>query len=273
MAYLAVEGDRRIYYERRNVGGKLPVIFVHGWAMSSRVWDGPMETVREAGHEVLAFDMRGCGHSDKDFDDLSISAIGSDIERLATELGLRELVLNGWSTGGAAIVDAAAKLAGRLRGLVLTGGATPKYLPGEGWAHGTPPDVFATFFPALRSARAPFLDGIARAVCKVDVGEPTIRWMFDIFMQSSSRADLTLRNLGEIDQRGLLPKIDVPVLIMQGRHDAFVSWEMAQEQTKMLPDNRLVEFPECGHAPFLEDAQRYTDELVKFLKEVEPKRR
>ena len=101
----------------------------------------------------LRFDHHGCGHSDKDFDDVSIEALGSDVVRLADHLGLQGVVLDGWSLGGAVVVDAAAKLGGRLAGLVLTGGASPHYLQGDGWAHGGTRDVFDQTLAALRDAR------------------------------------------------------------------------------------------------------------------------
>ena len=42
----------------------------------------------DAGHRVVTLDHRGCGLSDKDFDDMSINAIAGDVAALVAELGL-----------------------------------------------------------------------------------------------------------------------------------------------------------------------------------------
>lgn len=264
MAYLAVDGERRIYYERY-AGTSRPVILVHGWGMSVRVWDTVLPTLLEAGHEVVSFDHRGCGHSDKDFDDVLIADVGSDVVRLVEELGLDGVVLNGWSLGGAVVVDAAGKLGARLAGLVLTGGATPRYLQGDGWPHGGTPDIFEATLAALRDNRPEFLHALSEGVCHADVGAATIEWMWQIFMQTSPRADATLRNLGEIDQRDQLAAISVPALVLHGAHDAIVPHDIGVEASKMLSNGRLVTFEESGHATFLEENPRYRQELLDFL--------
>jgi non-heme chloroperoxidase len=264
MAYLAVDGERRIYYESY-AGTRRPVVLVHGWGMSVRIWDTVLPALLEAGHQVVAFDHRGCGHSDKDFDDVSIDTVGSDVVRLVDELGLDGVVLNGWSLGGAVVVDAAAKLGGRLGGLVLTGGATPRYLQGDGWPHGGTEDIFEETLTALRDTRPEFLHGLSQAVCHAPVGTATIEWMWQIFMETSPRADATLRNLGEIDQRETLPGISAPALLLHGVHDAIVAHDIGVEAAKMLPNGRLVEFEESGHATFLEENPKYRRELLDFL--------
>jgi pimeloyl-[acyl-carrier protein] methyl ester esterase len=264
MAYLEVEGPRRIYYERYD-GSRRPVILVHGWGMSVRCWDLLLPALLDAGHTVVGFDHRGCGLSDKDFDDVSIDAIGSDVVRLVDHLGLDGVVVNGWSLGGAVAVDAAAKLGGRLGGLVLTGGATPRYLQGDGWPHGGTRDVFEQTLAALRDTRPVFLHALAGAVCHADVGAPTIEWMWQIFMQTSPRSDATLRELGDVDHRSVLPTLQAPALLLHGAHDQIVAFDTSVEAAKMLPDARLVEFDGSGHAPFLEESERYRREVLEFL--------
>jgi len=265
MAYLAVDGDRRIYYEDYSGTGR-PIMLVHGWGMSVRVWDLTLPALLDAGHRVVSLDHRGCGMSDKDFDDVSIGAIGSDVVRLVEDLGLDGVVLNGWSLGGAVVVDAAAKLGDRLGGLVLTGGATPRYLQAEDFPHGGTPDIFSQTITALRDTRPEFLHALSSGVCHAEVGEATVNWMWAIFMQTSARADATLAELGELDQRDILPKITVPALLCHGAHDAIVPHDIGAAAADLLPDSRLVTFENSGHATFLEETPRYREELLGFLR-------
>ena len=265
MAYLTVEGDRRIYYEHYSGAGR-PIVLVHGWGMSARVWDLTLPALFDAGHEIVTLDHRCCGLSDKDFDDVSIDAIGSDVVRLVEQLGFDGVVLNGWSLGGAVVVDAAGKLGGRLGGLVLTAGATPRYLQADDFPHGGTPDIFGQTLAALRDTRPEFLHALASGVCASEVGAATVNWMWDIFMQTSARSDATLAGLGDLDQRDILAKITVPALLCHGAQDAIVPYDIGTAAAEMLPDGRLVTFDKSGHAPFLEETAKYREELVGFLR-------
>ena len=132
MGRLAVEGDRQIHFEHYGGGSKPTVVLSHGWGMGCRVWDNTVARLVDAGHGVVIYDQRCCGQSDKDFADVSIEALGADLAALCRHLRLAAPVLNGWSLGGAVAVDAAARLGNEVGGLVLTGGATPRYTQGGG---------------------------------------------------------------------------------------------------------------------------------------------
>jgi pimeloyl-ACP methyl ester carboxylesterase len=77
MAYLAVADDRKIYFEHYP-GKGLPVLLIHGWGMSCRIWDTTLVALQDAGHAVVSFDQRGCGSSDKDFPEISIEQSAAD---------------------------------------------------------------------------------------------------------------------------------------------------------------------------------------------------
>ena len=116
MARIAVEGERSIYYEQYagpraardpdpRLGHELP-----GLGHDARQPAGKRAT------RSLTFDQRGCGQSDKDFEENSIERSAGDVAALAKHLGLSRAVVNGWSLGGAIAVAAAARLGSDLRG-------------------------------------------------------------------------------------------------------------------------------------------------------------
>ena len=263
MATLAVESERSIYYEH-HAGSKRPVVLVHGWGMSCRIWDTVLPALLAADHEVVAFDHRACGSSDKDFADTSIAANATDVIALVEHLWRDRPVRNGWSLGVAVVAEAAPKLGDQLGGLVLTGGATPRYVQADDYPHGGTIEALDETMALLGADRAGFLAGLSGAVCHADVGQPVIDWMWQIFMQASPRADTTLRDLGNIDHRTVLPAITAPALVIAGTHDAIVPLGIAQVAAELLPNAALVEFEGSGHAPFLEENARYRDELVRF---------
>ena len=263
MAYLTVEDERRIYYEDHH-GDGLPVLLVHGWGMSCRVWDTTTAALTDAGHRVVCFDQRGCGASDKDFLSVGVDSGADDIVRLVDTLGLRQVVINGWSLGGALAAAAADRLGKRCAGLVLTGGATPRYVQTEDFPYGGQPGSVAETVAALRGNRTPFLHGLARAVCSKHPGDGVEDWLWSIFQQTSPAADAALAELDHLDQRELLARLEVPVLVFVGSEDGFVAPDVGRAAAAMT-SGRLVEFEGCGHAPFLEEGERYRHELGNFL--------
>ena len=128
MGYLTREDNKRVYFESHGEGDSA-VLLIHGWGMSSRTWDPVVPALVARGHRTVLIDHRGCGQSDKDFADLGIEAIAGDVVALVEALGLKTVVLNGWSLGGAVAVEAADRLGSTCKGLVLTDWAAPA----RGW--------------------------------------------------------------------------------------------------------------------------------------------
>lgn len=266
MSYLE-RGSGRIYYEHHQ-GTNLPILLIHAWAMSTRVWDSTVSALLEAGHEVIAFDQRGCGNSDKDFADYSISALADDAVALLDELGTQGLVVNGWSLGGAVATEVAHRLGARCRGLVLTCGASPRYTQADGFPFGgTPEEVLATV-AAIRPDRPTFFHAISRAVCAKPVSEAVLDWMWSIFMQASPGADRSLGELATVDQRDILGGIQAPLLSIVGTEDAFTPPGIGEFAAACATRGRAVRFEGCGHGPMFEDYDRYCAELLGFLSEV-----
>jgi pimeloyl-[acyl-carrier protein] methyl ester esterase len=267
MGYLAVEGDRKIYFEH-HAGAKMPVVLIHGWAMSCRVWDTTLSALQAKGHAVVSFDQRGCGLSDKDFREVSVDCSGTDVVKLLHHLGLKRVVVNGWSLGGAVAVCAASQLGRDCAGVVLTAGASPRYVKAPDFPHGGDPGSVNASIAAAREDRTNFFAGLTKAVCAVPQSADVERWLWSIFMQTSPAADNALLSLESMDQRAILGALDVPLLSVVGGKDVFVAPEIGRIAAKHAMRGQLVEFPECGHAPFLEVPSQYRDALLNFLERV-----
>ena len=264
MALLEVEPGQNIYYEHYR-GSGTPVVLVHGWGMTVRCWDLTLPALLDAGNEVVAFDERCCGHSDKDFSDASIAAIGSDLVKLIEATGVDRPIIVGWSFGCAVTVEAAARLGDRVGGIVLVGPPTPRYTQAEDYPHGGTAEIMEQTLGALRDTRPDFLKALSQGVCHAEVSEHAIDWMWAAFMETSPRADDSLRDLGVVDQRELLPTIQAPTLVCSGDHDAVVDPAIARVAADLLPNARLVHFEGSGHAPFLEERERFNSELLAFV--------
>ena len=266
MAYLDRESGRRVYYEDYGVGDSA-VLLVHGWGMGLRAWDYSLGALVKAGLRVVALDHRGCGNSDKDFADLGIKAIASDAVALADHLKLQHIVLNGWSLGGAVAVEAASRLGQRCAGLVLTCGATPAYLQKSDYPHGGTDQALADTLAAMAADRVNFPAALSKGVCATEVSDDIIRWMLDMFLKSSPQAASSLAELGPLDQRSVLASLTAPILSMVGAKDQVVDPQVCRSVRDYNPGAVIVEFADSGHAPFIDETERYNAELIGFIQQ------
>ena len=264
MSYLTREGNKQVYYESHGTGDTA-IVLVHGWGMSGRAWDPVLPALREAGHRVVIIDHRGCGQSDKDFGDLSIKAIAGDVVALVAELGLAGVVLNGWSLGGAVVVEAADQLGETCQGLVLTCGASPIYTQKPDLPLGGTDEDMAGTLAALNADRVNFLEGLSKVVCVKEVGPNIEHWFWQIFLQASPLAGVTLGELAQTDQRAKLSGLDMPVLSFVGSEDGFVAPPICRWVGDNHPRATVVEYEGVGHAPFIEEKDRYISDLLAFL--------
>jgi non-heme chloroperoxidase len=64
-----------------------------------------------------------------------------------------------------------------------------------------------------------------------------------------------------------LPKIKIPTLIMQAKQDKIVAYALAEQMNKAIKGSQLIPFENSGHALFLEEKDKFNQELIKFLKQ------
>ena len=263
MATLEREDGKAVYFEDYG-SGDAAILLVHGWGMGLRMWDYNVPALISAGHRVVAIDHRGCGRSDKDFDDFGIQSIAGDVVALVDHLGLNKVVLNGWSLGGAVVVAAAAQLGDRCAGLFLTCAATPCYLQKDDYPHGGTEDAMAETLAAMAADRVNFLAGLSAGVC-ADVTPDVVSWMMRSFLEATPMAAQGLAELGPLDQREVLAGLDIPVVSTVGALDQVVDPNVCRSVKDYTAGATIIEFENAGHAPQVEDAARYNEELLTFL--------
>lgn len=216
----------------------------------------------------MTLDHRGCGRSDSDFEDLSISAIAGDVVALVSELGLNSVILNGWSIGAAVSVEAALALGDICRAVVLTAGATPTHVTKPDYPHGVSPADFQELVGAVRADRENVLPNLALGCFVEGTDDKTVAWLLEMFMEASPRVVETLADLGTIDQRQKLAELSVPALVMVGAQDGVVDPNVCRSVQDFHTQTTTVEFENSGHVPFVEEKDKYNTTLLEFAAQV-----
>lgn len=107
MAFLHRDGVA-LYYERRE-GPGTPVVLIHGWCCDHTFLAPQAAHFADAGHDVIAVDLRGHGHSDKPHQSYPIATFADDVAWICGALGLVRPILIGHSMGGVAAYDIACR--------------------------------------------------------------------------------------------------------------------------------------------------------------------
>ena len=79
-------GTIELYYEDHGAGR--PVVLVHGWPASERMWEKQMAALVGAGFRVIAYDRRGFGRSSQPWSGYDYDTFAQDLHHLMTKLDL-----------------------------------------------------------------------------------------------------------------------------------------------------------------------------------------
>jgi pimeloyl-ACP methyl ester carboxylesterase len=244
-----------IAYSR--IGEGLPIVRSLGWftnlemewqyITSRRFWQ---QMASE--HEIVRYDGRGIGVSDREVEELSLETRLSDLETVINATGHKQVALLGMSEGGMTAMAFAAKYPDKVSHLILWGAALigtreedtekwmalTKLIP-SGW--GSESDSFRQLFTGL------FLpDGTA------DQNQ-----FFNDMQKASATPDLALKMLasvGRTDVRELAKRIKTPTLVMHRKGDLVTDQRRALEIARTIPGARLMLLEGANHWMWMQEA-------------------
>ncbi len=87
-----------LYYQ--DLGDGPPVVLIHGWPLSHRMWESQVAALTAAGYRCVAYDRRGFGESERSTGGYDYDTFASDLNDLMVHLDLRGVTLVGFSMGG-----------------------------------------------------------------------------------------------------------------------------------------------------------------------------
>lgn len=236
MAYLTVNGVE-LFYEDEGAGQ--PVVFLHGWGTSGRVWGGQLPDLVQD-HRVITVDWRGCGRSTRPVAGNSIADIARDILELVSALALPAPVLVGSSIAGAFVIEAALAEPARLGGIVLVDAGVHFFSQGLG-------EQMRDLLAALRADRAGTLAAIVPNWFRPDASAALHDWTVRQILDSGVYIDQLIADQARYDPRSRLGELAVPVTFLHGELDAEIPREVPEQCAALIPGAAVILVEGAGH--------------------------
>ena len=266
-----------IFYKDWGAKAAQPIVFHHGWPLSSDDWDTQMLYFLAEGFRVVAHDRRGHGRSSQADTGNDMDHYAADASAVAEHLDLRNAVHIGHSTGGGEVARYVAQFGqpqGRVAKAVLVSAVPPLMLKTDANPGGTPIAVFDGFRKALAENRAQFFLDVASGPFygfnrpNAVVSDGIIRNWWRQGMMGSALAHYDgIKAFSETDQTADLEAITVPMLVLQGDDDQIVPYEDASlVQAKLLKNATLKIYKGFPHGMLTTHAEVLNPDLLAFVK-------
>jgi non-heme chloroperoxidase len=262
-----------IFY--KDWGAGQPIVFSHGWPLSSDDWDTQMMFFVARGYRVVAHDRRGHGRSAQVADGHDMDHYADDLNAVVQHLDLRDAVHIGHSTGGG---EGARFLArhgqGRAAKAVLISSVPPLMLQTDANPGGLPKSVFdglqeqtatrrSSFYRELASG--PFY-GFNRPGATLDEAVVENWWRQGMTGGAKAHYDGIVA-FSQTDFTEDLKQITIPVLVMHGDDDQIVPYaDSGPLSAKLLPNGSLKTYQGFPHGMPTTEAATINADLLEFIK-------
>jgi len=253
MATLTRNDGTQIYYKDWGTGQ--PVVFSHGWPLSSDAWEDQMMFLADRGYRCIAHDRRGHGRSSQPWEGNEMNTYADDLAALTEALDLRDAIHVGHSTGGGEVVRYIGRHGTkRVSKAVLISAIPPLMLKTAANPAGLPIEPFNQLRAAVQADRSQFfMDlsmpfyGFNRPGAKVSQGLRDSFWLQSMMCGMKGAYDC-IKAFSETDFTEDLKKMDVPTLILHGDDDQIVPIvASALLSSKLVKDATLKVYPGAPH--------------------------
>jgi len=274
MPFVTTPDGTEIFYKVWGRGQ--PLVFHHGWPLSSDDWDAQLMFFVLRGYRVVAHDRRGHGRSTQTSEGHDMDTYAADAAAVVSHLDLRDAVHIGHSTGGGEVARYVAKHGGdRVAKAVLISAVPPLMLKTDANPGGLPIEVFDGLRAGLSADRSQFYQDISapfyganRPGNTVSQGLRDSFWLMSMTVGVKGAYDC-IKAFSETDLTEDLKKIDVPTLIIHGDDDQIVPiGAAALQSSKIVNDATLKVYPGAPHG--LAQTTAYKDtfntDLLSFIK-------
>ena len=272
MPQITTKDGTEIYYKDWGTGQ--PVVFSHGWPLSSDAFEDQMVFLASHGYRTIAHDRRGHGRSGQPWNGNDMDTYADDLAELTAALDLKDTVHVGHSTGGGEV----ARYIGRhgtvrVAKAVLIGAVPPMMLKTATNQGGLPMEVFDGIRAGVLADRSQFFKDLSEAFYGANrPGSKKLQGFRDSFWLQGMQAGFKnvldcIKAFSETDFTEDLKRIDVPTLILHGDDDQIVPInDSALLSAALVKGSTLKVIPGAPHGMCSTLKEQVNAELLAFIR-------
>jgi non-heme chloroperoxidase len=271
MSKITVSDGTEIFYKDWGTGQ--PLVFHHGWPLSSDDWDTQLMFFVNQGFRVIAHDRRGHGRSSQTSEGHNMDTYVADVAELIQFLDVKDAIHIGHSTGGGEVIRYVAKHGqGRVAKAVLISAVTPLMVQTETNPDGVPMSVFDEIRQGTANHRPQYFQdftlpfyGYNREGAQVSQGIRDNWWRQGMMGSIKAHHD-GIKAFSETDFTEDLKRVDIPVLVMHGEDDQIVPFPISgAKAVKLLKNGKLISYPGFPHGMPTTEAATINADLLAFI--------
>lgn len=278
MPFVKVDDGASIYVEdtanvnRANDAGGKPVLFIHGWPLSHKMFEYQFMELHKNGYRCIGIDLRGFGRSDKPWTSYDYDLFADDIKQVMTALNLQGVTLVGFSMGGAILMHYVAKHhSDRVSKAVFMGAAAPCFTKRKDYPYGLEKSACDGLIAQSKQDRPKMVSDFGKMFFRDEnsQSQEMAKWLFSINMEASPYATVKcLEELRDADLRNdmqVVSQRNLQVAIFHGMHDKVCPFDFAKVMNQGIKGSRLIQFDESGHGLNIEEKEKTNEELMRFI--------
>ncbi len=250
MFYIPSSDGVKIAVYEYNQRGRETVFLVHGWPLSHKIYEYQIRLLTESGCHVVAIDLRGFGQSDTPAVRYSYDQMATDIYTVIQSRSLRNIILVGFSMGGAIVLRYMRLFHGyRIKKLILLAAAAPSWTQRPGYPYGLSREYVNRLIRQAETDRPQLAHTFSHEQLFANPQSEAVKnWFEEIALSASGIGTVqTAISLRDEDGRRDLAAVGVPAWILHGAKDVVVSSDLARLQYDGIAQSQLITLEESGH--------------------------